>query len=229
MYRCSRDMNECNTTPTNSEQNELCLENDSTITSDSHDIEEANSDGSPSNNVNTEPKKKPTHQRSSSLGETSTPTHRRTQSQEDDVQVQEYIRSLSTVLSSDPRQVSADEELLQSGLRHAGECSYGIDAIEVYIFDDPRLEPMNWWFRESVEEDDLVQQPEICIPGVDLVGALWQHTSGMKRVPSMSSLRKNRSWTVSFRQQRVKKDNTPRTAFPQPPTFGASCFCIGEN
>ncbi len=45
-------------------------------------------------------------------------------------------------------------------------------------------------------------QPEIYIPGIDLVEALWQHLSSrMKRVSSFSSLVKNRSWSASFRQK----------------------------
>ena len=132
-----------------------------------------------------------------------------------------YIRRLSIGLS-DPRELSVDEQRLQNVLREAGEFSYGIKGVEVYSFEDPRLVPVGWWFREKENgelcvdgsERDVVMQPDISIPGVDLVGTLWQHScSGMTRVSSFSSL-KNRSWSVSFRQQADDSRSLPR-----PPLF----------
>jgi hypothetical protein len=135
-------------------------------------------------------------------------------------EIQRYIRHLSTSLTN-PEEVNVDEQLLENVLRQAGEFSYGICAIEVYSFEDPRLVPVGSWFDKNkvmeLNDQDGILQPEICIPGVDLVGDLWQHSSGMKRASSFSSLVKNRSWSASFRQ---KMDNEKKISLPQPPFSG---------
>ena len=135
-------------------------------------------------------------------------------------EVQRYIRHLSTVLS-DPEEASVDEELLKHILSQAGEFSYGVSAMEVYLFEDPRLVPVGSWFGKNqsmgLNDQDVILNPEICIPGIDLVGALWQQSSGMKRVPSFSSLVKNRSWSASFRQN---VDNDRKLGLSQPTFSG---------
>ena len=109
--------------------------------------------------------------------------------------VQTYIRRLSSVLM-DPRELSVDEELLGSVIRQAGEFSFGIAAVEVYSFEDPRLLPVSWWLHPDMSlvnpSNNTTYAPEVQIPGVDLVGALWAspHSSsdGMIRSSSFSSL-----------------------------------------
>lgn len=153
-----------------------------------------------------------------------TANHRRDSSQ---VEVQQYIHMLSTELS-DSRELTVDQQLLQTILCQTGEYAYGISAIEVYSFEDPRLVPIDCWFGESTcsldlqldeTEEGAPLQPEVSIPGVDLIGALWQYSAanhGMKRASHV----RNRSWSASFSASFRQKVESPSHAPPQPPSSG---------
>lgn len=99
--------------------------------------------------------------------------------------VREYIRKLSSHFSN-PAEIDMDIQRLANVVQQAGEYAYGLAAIEVYLFSDPRLIPVHggWWRDLSMEPCDAFAMledpnngnyvgPEINIPGVGLVGVLW--------------------------------------------------------
>jgi len=101
--------------------------------------------------------------------------------------VQRYIKELSSALS-EPQELTVDEQLLAGVIREAGEYSFGVAAVEVYLFEDPRLVPVGIW-RNTDNASTLVA-PDENVPGVCLVGTLWadQSSGGMRRTSSVGSL-----------------------------------------
>lgn len=103
--------------------------------------------------------------------------------------VQRYIRDLSRSAVTEPREVTVDEQLLAGVIREAGEYSFGVAAVEVFSFQDPRLVPVGIWHGSQ----SSIVAPGENVPGVCLVGTLWADQSapvsgGMRRSGSVGSL-----------------------------------------
>lgn len=91
--------------------------------------------------------------------------------------VQRYIKELSSALS-EPQELTVDEQLLAGVIREAGEYSFGVAAVEVYSFEDPRLVPVGIW--RNTDNASTVVAPNENVPGVCLVGTLWADQNSSK-------------------------------------------------
>lgn len=114
----------------------------------------------------------------------------------------QYIRQMSSLVA-DPIELDLDERRLHNAVREAGESSFGIDAISVWMLDEEqgRLVHSNggWWRSENMKvgnphalarlEDDTREDyipPKPVCPGTDIVGILWAESSGKNNVPLQS-------------------------------------------
>ena len=104
--------------------------------------------------------------------------------------VQRYIKELSSTLS-EPQELTVDEQLLAGVIREAGEYSFGVAAVEVYLFEDARLIPIGSW-RNTDNTTATDGVPGENVPAVCLVGTLWADQSesvgGLRRNSSVGSL-----------------------------------------
>mmetsp|Transcript_13578 Transcript_13578/g.29140 ORF Transcript_13578/g.29140 Transcript_13578/m.29140 type:complete len:567 (-) Transcript_13578:67-1767(-) len=114
----------------------------------------------------------------------------------------QFIRQMSKLVA-DPIELDLDERRLHNAVREAGESSFGIDAISVWMFDEElgRLVHLDggWWRSENMEvgnahalarleddtRDDYTPPNSVC-PGTDIVGILWAESSGKNNVPLQS-------------------------------------------
>ncbi|KAL7553188.1 hypothetical protein ACHAWF_016441 [Thalassiosira exigua] len=111
-----------------------------------------------------------------------------------------YIQRMSSLIV-DPNELGLDQRRLQNAIREAGEHSFGVDAISVWLVDEESgklIHPEGGWWRsermetigsgnsagkgrgknvalaqlEDSSRDDYVP-PEPVIPGTDIAGILW--------------------------------------------------------
>lgn len=96
---------------------------------------------------------------------------------------------------------------------------FGIGAIEVYAFKNPRLIPIGFWISNQVLENphltendiELLMEPQVSYPNMDLVGLLWSMdvhpTETMDRINKPSGNNPRRSSLSIIRRRSAGEGN----------------------